>query len=527
ITSPSDDGLADFLVNDTTNVDALPGVVYSSDGSTNPVTSITSGMTAGTPSGANSNVTLTASVPSGYVYLEVVDPSGGNYPIASVRRSDGIDLLVGTNVWQTPARIHMVPAKPDNLIHIFDYNSTGSYTVTYGLPATLPAVTTLAAVNVSSTNASLNATINPDGAITEYFFQWGTTTNYGHSTPIATLTSSLYSDQAVEAAVGGLPPATTVHFQAVAVNSAGIGFGNDATFVTPALPPPSITQVTNRFSIVGQSITFTNHAIAATPPVTYSLDASAPAGASITTNGIFKWIPACDQGSSINQITIWATDSGTPPLSNSMTFAVTVSECVQVGVGSTVMQVGQNSSIPVTLLSTVGLTNLTFTLACPTNRFTNWTFSSSNASIASATVQTVGSSQPVFTLGTLPGQMLQSPSLLGTIGFTALPGNSAFVPVSAANVIGIKSDGSGVGNIAGLSGQVTVIGSQPLLEASSSTGQPRLLTIYGNPGSIYQMVFSTDLAQTNWQPAGTVLMTNLQQNFNVNQSAPQIYYRAQ
>ena len=78
ITSPSDDGLPDFLVNDTTNVDALPGVVYSSDGSTNPVTSITSGVTVGTPSGANSNVTLTASVPSGYVYLEVVDPSGSN-----------------------------------------------------------------------------------------------------------------------------------------------------------------------------------------------------------------------------------------------------------------------------------------------------------------------------------------------------------------------------------------------------------------------------------------------------------------
>ena len=50
LTVPADDGLADFLVNDTTNVDALPGIVYSSDGSTYPVTSITSGVTAGVPS---------------------------------------------------------------------------------------------------------------------------------------------------------------------------------------------------------------------------------------------------------------------------------------------------------------------------------------------------------------------------------------------------------------------------------------------------------------------------------------------
>ncbi len=40
LTAPTDDGLPDFLVNDTTNVDALPDIVYSSDGSTYPVTSL-------------------------------------------------------------------------------------------------------------------------------------------------------------------------------------------------------------------------------------------------------------------------------------------------------------------------------------------------------------------------------------------------------------------------------------------------------------------------------------------------------
>ena len=61
-----------------------------------------------------------------------------------------------------------------------------------------------------------------------------------------------------------------------------------------------------------------------------------PAGAAITTNGLFRWTPACDQGSSTNIITIWATDVQYPSVSNYMTFLVTVGDCVELGVGSAV-----------------------------------------------------------------------------------------------------------------------------------------------------------------------------------------------
>jgi len=39
--------------------------------------------------------------------------------------------------------------------------------------------------------------------------------------------------------------------------------------------------------------------------------------------------------------------------------------------------------------------------------------------------------------------------------------------------------------------------------------------------------FCTNLVSPNWQPAGSILMTNLWQNFNVDQTKPQIFYRAQ
>src|SRR5689334_10924750 len=41
-------------------------------------------------------------------------------------------------------------------------------------------VTTLAATSVSQTNATLNGTVNPNGAATTVYFQYGLTTNYGY-----------------------------------------------------------------------------------------------------------------------------------------------------------------------------------------------------------------------------------------------------------------------------------------------------------------------------------------------------------
>jgi len=224
-------------VNDTTNVDALPDVVYSSDGTTNVVTASTDGVATGVPSEVNTNITVTVPATPGWGYFEIIDPGAGVYPIASVTRSDGVQLLVGPNVWQTPARLHMVPPKPNNLIHIFDCNSTGTYTVTYGLPVLPPTVTTLDALNVTPTNATFNAIVNPNGASTEVYFQWGPTTSYGQVTATTTLTQSLNDTQAVAIAAAGLPYSSTIHYRAVGINSAGTTYGADLTLGTPTPLP--------------------------------------------------------------------------------------------------------------------------------------------------------------------------------------------------------------------------------------------------------------------------------------------------
>jgi hypothetical protein len=392
---------------------------------------------------------------------------------------------------------------------------------------TPPVTTTLAGENLTPTNATLTGIVNPESATTEYYFQWGLTTNYGHFTPTNTLSANLDSVQAVTAYIGNLTPNTTIHFRVAAVNSAGTSYGGDQTAAIPALPVPEITQVNNQVLIVGQQIVLTNVALVATPPVTFSLSGAVPEGASMTTNGIFSWDPTCAEGSTTNVITVVAIDSGTPPLSNTMTFVITVNECVQLGIGSAVVQAGQSSNVPVTLFTTVGITNLSFSLALPANRFSNWTINPSNSSILSATVKETGSLPPVFDLVTHPGQTLQSPSVLGTIGFTALPADSGFLPVVATNIIGLKAGGGSVGNATSLPGQVTVIGVHPLLGASLGSGSTRILTLFGNPGSNYDLAFSTNLESTNWQVIGSVQATNLQQNINLNQPGTQVYIRVQ
>lgn len=94
-----------------------------------------------------------------------------------------------------------------------------------------PATTTGSATTVTCCSATLNGTVNPNGQSTEYYFEYGTTTSYGSSTPIESAGSG--SDGvSVKAAIKGLVPSTTHHYRLVATNMAGTIYGSDQSFVT-------------------------------------------------------------------------------------------------------------------------------------------------------------------------------------------------------------------------------------------------------------------------------------------------------
>jgi hypothetical protein len=93
-----------------------------------------------------------------------------------------------------------------------------------------PVVTTNPATNVTSSLATLNGSLDPHGLTTTVYFQYGTTTTYGHTTPMQTQTGNTFRN--ISANITSLSANTVYHFRIVATNSAGTRFGSDRTFTT-------------------------------------------------------------------------------------------------------------------------------------------------------------------------------------------------------------------------------------------------------------------------------------------------------
>src|SRR4051812_40424913 len=83
--------------------------------------------------------------------------------------------------------------------------------------ATVPGVSTGGANGVTADAGRLHATVNPKGAATTYYFEYGPTRRYGSRTPDASAGRGTRNVN-VTAAVGGLTPNTTYHYRVVASN---------------------------------------------------------------------------------------------------------------------------------------------------------------------------------------------------------------------------------------------------------------------------------------------------------------------
>jgi hypothetical protein len=83
---------------------------------------------------------------------------------------------------------------------------------------------------VTATSATLNGTVNPNGASITYYFEYGPSSDYGSSTPAQSLGSGA-SDVSVSATITGLISCTTYHYRIVGTNYSGTSYGDDVTFV--------------------------------------------------------------------------------------------------------------------------------------------------------------------------------------------------------------------------------------------------------------------------------------------------------
>ncbi|HWV99717.1 MAG TPA: lamin tail domain-containing protein [Candidatus Acidoferrum sp.] len=108
----------------------------------------------------------------------------------------------------------------------------------------------------------------------------------------------------------------------------GLAIDNLSFSSAPGLPntAPVLAPLSDRFVILGQTLTFTASATDTDQPpesLTFTLGAAAPSGAAIApSSGQFSWTPP--SAPATNAISIIVTDNGTPSLSATQSFTVTV-----------------------------------------------------------------------------------------------------------------------------------------------------------------------------------------------------------
>jgi hypothetical protein len=201
---------------------------------------------------------------------------------------------------------------------------------------------------------------------------------------------------------------------------------------------------------------------------------------------------------------------------------------VEVSIGSSVAQAGQGTCVPVTLLTSAGLTNLSFSLVCPAGFLKNWTVNSTNSAIGSATVGKANTSEPQFVFGIQSGQVRQGSSVIGSICLDTVAGASAFVPLIVTNLSAMGADNSAATNLLTQNGRVAVIGPQPLLDATLDTDLNPMLTLYGQPGVSYKLLSRTNLIGGGlWSTAGNFTLSGLFQGISLVGASNQMqFFRA-
>ena len=175
--------------------------------------------------------------------------------------------------------------------------TTNSSDMTFTTLAVAPTVVTLAATSVTTTTATLNGTVNANGASTAVWFDYGLTVAYGASiagTPTPVTGSTVTN---VSANLTGLVVNTTYHYRVRGVNGIGTTNGNDMTFVTvcpvsgPAGPISGPTQVCQ-----GQC----GYVYSVTIPNATGFVWTIPVGGSITSGANTNTITVCYSSSAVS-----------------------------------------------------------------------------------------------------------------------------------------------------------------------------------------------------------------------------------
>ncbi len=375
------------------------------------------------------------------------------------------------------------------------------------LPALLAAGLPLSAT--AEVSASLTWNASPDANVTGYNIYFGSASHqYTNTVSVGNVTNTL---------VSGLLENTPYFFAAKSVNDDGVesDFSNEAAFAGFNTSPDNGL----RLKTIPNNLTGN--------PLLFSLDDSAPAGATINpTNGTIYWTPGRDYASTTNYFNVLVTDTVNPALSINETLLIMVGDYLEFHLGATAVPTGQPASLPLTIASSSSLTSMQVTLDWPANGLFNPTLTFAPP-IISGSLQIQGG-QVSIQLQTAADQPLTGTNQVAQVNFevsVGLPSTIFSIPVSAAT--GTTADGSTYANVEAKAGEVVVVGNNPLLRPQADTSQGRTLTLFANPGN-YELQYATSLTPpVAWTPLMDYQQTNVAQTVSLDSDNPVIFYRLQ
>lgn len=383
----------------------------------------------------------------------------------------------------------------------------------------------IARLAMPATGAAASATVTWDPCIDPntagYYLYYGAASRQ--------YTHSLWVEHTNTAVVEGLTAGTTYYFAATSLTLAGLesAYSAEAVCTITVSNPPPAPPVLLTHALLAPLEPF--RWVVPPPDAgewTFSLEAGAPAGASIgPLDGTFVWQPTCAQGSTTNEIFVRMQNEqrATTVLGR---LVLVVQDALHLSLGATNVTVGQSARMPIGLVASAGLTNLTLQVNWDGQRLCHPVLVAAQPAVDCATIEECADHLRLR-VASLDGQTLPGSCLLAWLDFEARPGQpSGYASLEVQTAQASKPDGEVYANYFSDGGAVTIVNPQPALRSDLGGATGRCLTVIALPGGTYEVQSATCLwPEAAWSPLFTYTQTNLVQSLELDATNPVIFFR--